>query len=65
MSNDKLLISLKNTYAETPRLIDNIPQTNEVGHGFGTQSILYVTDKLKGNCQFMLDGEYFILRVVL
>lgn len=65
MSNDKLLISIKNTYAEKPRIINGLPQAKERGHGFGTQSICYITEKLKGNCQFTADEEYFILRIVL
>lgn len=65
MNNDKLLISLKNTYDGKQRLVDGMPQTKERGHGFGTQSIRYMTEKLKGNCQFVTEGQYFILRVVL
>lgn len=65
MNNDKLLISIKNTYGRKPKLVDGMPQTKESGHGFGTQSIRYMTEKLKGNCQFVTDEQYFILRVVL
>ncbi|MBO5371876.1 MAG: GHKL domain-containing protein [Lachnospiraceae bacterium] len=65
MNNDKLLISVKNTYAKEPKIVDGLPQAEENGHGFGTQSIRYVTEKLQGNCQFMVDKEYFILRIVL
>ena len=65
MNNDKLLISIKNTYCGKPEIIDGIPQTNELGHGFGTRSIRYVTEKLKGKCDFSITDEYFILRVVL
>lgn len=46
-------------------LVDAMPQTQESGHGFGTQSIRYMTEKLKGNCQFVADEQYFILRIVL
>ncbi len=65
MNNGKMLISIKNTYAKRPKMIDGLPQTKEDGHGFGTQSICYVTEKLKGNCQFTIDDQYFILRIVL
>lgn len=65
MNEDKLLISLKNTFAEKPELIDGIPQSRKAGHGFGTQSICYVTEKLKGNCQFTVKDDWFILRVVM
>lgn len=65
ISHEKLLISIKNTYAEKPKIVNGLPQTKERGHGFGTQSICYITEKLKGNCQFTVDEEYFILRIVL
>lgn len=40
-------------------------ETTEEGHGFGAQSIRYITEKLKGNCQFVVEGKYFVLRIVL
>ena len=61
----KLLISLKNTFAENPVLTDGIPHSSKEGHGFGTQSIRYVTEKLNGNCQFSVKDGWFILRIVL
>lgn len=64
-NNGKLLISIKNTYREKPDMVDGLPKAKESGHGFGTQSICYVTEKLKGNCQFTADEEYFVLRIVL
>lgn len=65
MDDGKLLITLKNTFAEKPVLTDGIPHSSKEGHGFGTQSIRYVTEKLKGNCQFSVKDDWFILRVVL
>ncbi len=65
MNNDKLLISIKNTYSGNIKIIDGVPVSNVRGHGFGTKSICYVTEKLKGNCDFSIKGEYFILRIVL
>lgn len=65
MNNDKLLISIKNTYDKKPNLVDGVPKTDEEGHGFGTRSICYITDKLKGKCQFLIDDEYFVLRIIL
>jgi len=65
MNNNKLLISIKNTYAGRAKIIEGMPQTSETGHGFGTKSIRYTTEKLKGNCQIAVDDEYFILRIVL
>ena len=65
MNGNKLLISVKNTCAETPKIVDGLPQSGKNGHGLGTQSIRYVTEKLNGNCQFSVEGHWFILRVIL
>ena len=65
MKENKLLISLKNTYAEAPELRDGMPVSKEEGHGIGSQSIRYVAEKLHGNCQFSLTDDRFVLRVVL
>ena len=43
MNDGKLLISVKNTFAKKPLLTDGIPHSSKEGHGFGTQSISYVT----------------------
>lgn len=65
LNDNKLLLSLKNTYADKPEIIDGLPFTSESGHGFGTKSIWYVTEKLGGSCQFSITSKYFILRVIL
>ncbi|MGM9602208.1 MAG: sensor histidine kinase [Faecousia sp.] len=65
MDDGKLLLSLKNTFAGQPVLTDGIPRSRKAGHGFGTQSIRYVTEKLNGNCQFSVKDDWFILRVIL
>lgn len=61
----KLLLSVKNTFKATPIFIDGLPTTNKKGHGYGTQSIRYMTEKLGGKCQFSIQDNMFILRVVL
>ena len=65
MSDDKLLLSIKNPYANIIELVDGVPHSKESGHGLGTHSIKYVTEKLKGNCQFVAKDGQFTLRVVL
>lgn len=65
IKNDKLLISLKNTYANKPEIIDGLPHTSDAGHGFGTKSIWYVAEKLNGSCQFIVDDEFFVMRIIL
>lgn len=65
MSNDKMLLSIKNPYSQEPEFIDDIPVTDRKGHGLGTQSIKYITEKLNGNCQFTANNGVFALRVVV
>ena len=61
----KTLLSVKNTISKAPEFSDGLPVTTRKGHGYGTQSIRYITEKLGGNCQFSVCDNYFLLRVVL
>lgn len=63
--NGKLLLSVKNHYNTKPTFVDGRPISKEDGHGYGTQSIQYVTNRLNGVCQFSLQDEYFVLRVII
>ena len=65
MNGEKLLISVKNTFAEMPQIVDGMPLSKKAGHGFGTQSIRYITEKMNGNCQFTVKEDWFIVRVVV
>lgn len=65
LNGAKLLISLKNTYAEEPVFVDGFPTATEPGHGFGTQSIRYVAEKRNGDCRFLTREGWFILQVIL
>ena len=64
-SDGKLLLSVKNPFSEKPVFIDGIPISKQKGHGYGTQSIRYMTERLGGKCQFIIQDNTFILRVVL
>jgi hypothetical protein len=64
-SDGKLLLSIKNPFKSAPVFADGIPITDKKGHGYGTQSIRYLTEKLGGNYQFTVKNDIFILRVVL
>ena len=61
----KTLLSIKNAISKAPEFSDGLPVTTRKGHGYGTQSIRYITEKLGGNCQFSVSDNYFLLRVVL
>lgn len=65
MNDDKLLLSIKNPYAQRIEMVDGVPQAKGYGHGLGTQSIKYIVEKLRGNCQFVVQDGQFTLRVVL
>lgn len=64
-SDGKLLLSVKNPFKDMPVFSDGLPTTEKEGHGYGTQSIRYMTEKLGGKCRFTTQNNTFILRVVL
>lgn len=66
-SNGKILLSVKNPFHTAPQwdYVNQMPITTQAGHGYGTQSILYLTEKLGGKCQFSLQDNTFSLRVIL
>ncbi len=61
----RLLLSLKNTFAEKPRFADGLPVATKAGHGFGTQSIRCVAEKLHGSCRFSVTDDLFVVQVIL
>lgn len=63
--DEKLLISIKNPCTIMPEIKDGLPQSKEIGHGFGTRSIRYIVEKAGGNCQFASDGNCFVLRIII
>lgn len=65
MHHEKLLMSIKNPCASLPEIRDGLPQSKKIGHGFGTKSIRYIVEKAGGNCQFSIDGDSFLLRVIV
>lgn len=64
-TNGKLLISVKNTFLKAPEMVNGIPTASKEGHGYGTQSIRYTTEKLKGNCHFTVSGNLFVLQIII
>lgn len=66
-SDGKLLLSVKNPFQGSLSLDPekHIPESTKEGHGYGVQSILYMTEKLGGKCQFSVQDSTFVLRVVL
>ncbi len=64
-SNNRLLITVNNPCSDGVRLVDGIPYTDEKGHGIGTRSIVYTTEKIGGNCQFTVKDGTFSLKIVV
>lgn len=64
-SDGKLLLSVKNAIYKAPTFVDGVPVTNRKDHGFGTQSICYITEKLDGKYQFSVHDNLFTVRIVL
>ncbi len=64
-SGGKLLLSVKNPCANKPVVQDGVPVASQEGHGCGTKSIVYLTQKLGGNCQFLFQNGLFVLRVII
>ena len=61
----KLLLSVENPYIKEPIFSDGIPVNLRSGHGYGTKSIRYITERLGGNCQFSAKKGTFTLQVVI
>jgi sensor histidine kinase regulating citrate/malate metabolism len=63
--DEHLLLSIRNSYLKAPIFSDGLPVTNKKDHGYGTQSIRYMTERLGGNCMFSIENQQFILRVII
>lgn len=64
-ANGRLLLSVRNACASPPAFADGLPVSRRRGHGYGTQSIRSLTERLGGSCQFSADAGTFSLRAVL
>lgn len=64
-SEGKLLLSVKNTTTQVPVFVDGLPITTKDGHGYGSQSIRYMTERLGGNYQFKVQNNIFSVRVII
>ena len=63
--NGKLLISLSNPILTVPAFVDGMPVSDKPGHGYGTQSIRFMVERMKGTCQFIVKDKTFIFRAIL
>jgi sensor histidine kinase regulating citrate/malate metabolism len=64
-ANGKLLLSVRNPFQGKIIFSDGLPVSSKAGHGYGTRSIRYMTEKTGGNCQFTIEDNEFVLRIVI
>ena len=64
-NGDKILITVKNSYLKKVRMINGMPYNDRPGHGLGTKSIVYTTEKLGGHCRFRSTPTEFSLDIVI
>lgn len=62
---DKLLLSVENPFKNRPVFADDLPVGQAPGHGYGTQSIRYMAERMGGRCMFSTEGKNFVLRVII
>ena len=61
----KILLSVQNPYWKQPVFVDGIPISTRRGHGYGTQSIRFLTERMGGNCQFVAENNVFSVRIII
>ena len=64
-SGGKILLLVNNPVSEPPYFIDCLPVSKREGHGYGTQSIRYMTERLNGKWQFSVKNNTFTLKVII
>lgn len=60
-----LLLQIENPVVKIPKFVDGIPVSDKKGHGRGVKSIVYYVEQLGGQCQFSLNGQSFVLRIII
>ena len=63
--NGKILLSIRNPFDKEPVFKDGLPISSRNGHGYGTQSISYLAERMGGSYQFLTEDRHFILRVII
>lgn len=64
-ANKKLLLSVENPISDPPLFVDGMPISRKKGHGYGIQSILYMTERLGGKCQFSVKDGQFSVKIII
>ena len=62
---DKLLVEIRNPYVGQVSFEDEMPVSDQEGHGYGCRSIRSIAQQHRGVCLFEAEDGVFVLRVVL
>ena len=65
MHEQRILFSVRNPFDKAPIFVDGMPKPSRFGHGYGTQSIKYLTERLGGHCQFGIEDGVFVFRTII
>lgn len=60
-------MSAENPVAKTPVFSDGLPVSTRAGagHGYGTKSISYMTERLGGKVKFYVKDTIFLVKVII
>lgn len=61
----KLLLCVENPISQHPIFENGFPVSTKEGHGYGTQSICYITERLNGKCQFTVKDNLFVTKIII
>ncbi|MDR0443103.1 MAG: GHKL domain-containing protein [Treponema sp.] len=58
--NNRLNIDISNSFQTEPVFENDLPVTQEPGHGFGTKSMAHIVEKHGGMCKFFVEDGRFV-----
>lgn len=65
ISDDKLLMEIKNTFVGTVKWSDDKPESTKEGGGVGLESVRYILSRHRGLLKQEVSGNFFVSRVIL
>lgn len=63
--NRKLCIDIRNTCQKEPIFKNEIPVSKQLGHGYGTKSMVHIIEKHEGICRFSYEDGWFIFQAII
>jgi hypothetical protein len=64
-NDEKLFMELKNSCETAVSFQEDLPLSTKSGHGYGSKSIRYISEKYHGLSSFELSNDIFITQVIL